>query len=60
MRILSWNVRGLGNPQTFRAVKKLIAFEDPKVIFLIEIKLEAKSLKKLRLKLKMEDCFGVD
>lgn len=39
MKILSWNCRGLGNPAAVRALKKLIRFNCPDVVFLMETKL---------------------
>jgi exonuclease III len=38
MKVLSWNCQGLGNPKTVRALKKLIAFNHPDIIFLMETK----------------------
>ena len=38
MSLLSWNCRGLGNPQTVNALKKVIRLEDPGVVFLLETK----------------------
>jgi exonuclease III len=38
MRILSWNCQGGGNPKTVRALKKLIAANNPDIIFLMETK----------------------
>ena len=36
MRILSWNCRGLGSLRADRALKRLIADENPDVAFLME------------------------
>lgn len=47
MKSLCWNVRGLGNPQTFRFLKKLIASEDPELVFLSETKLKVHQLEKV-------------
>ena len=38
MTLLSWNCRGLENPQTVNALKKVIRLEDPEVVFLLETK----------------------
>ncbi|BFG30893.1 hypothetical protein CerSpe_171670 [Prunus speciosa] len=38
MTILCWNVRGLGNPRTFRALRYLLRDKNPDVIFLSETK----------------------
>jgi hypothetical protein len=39
MKILSWNCRGLGNPKTVRALKKLLTNHTPDLVFLMETKL---------------------
>jgi exonuclease III len=39
MKLLSWNCKGLGNPRTVRALKKLIANNHPDIIFLMDTKL---------------------
>ena len=38
MSLLSWNCRGLGNPQTVNALKKVIRIEKPNFVFLMETK----------------------
>lgn len=40
MKILSWSCRGLGNPGTIRAFRKLLISERPLVVFLMETKLK--------------------
>ncbi|PNY06212.1 hypothetical protein L195_g002675 [Trifolium pratense] len=39
MKVLSWNCQGLGNPKTVRALKKLIAYNQPDILFLMETKM---------------------
>jgi exonuclease III len=39
MKILSWNCQGLGNPRTVRALKKLLAIQQPDIAFIMETKL---------------------
>ena len=39
MGTLAWNCRGLGNRRTVRALEKVVSFEDPNFIFLMETKL---------------------
>jgi exonuclease III len=39
MKILSWNCRGLGNPDAVRAYKRLLRSKCPDVVFLMETKL---------------------
>uniref|UniRef100_A0A5B7BGF4 Endonuclease/exonuclease/phosphatase domain-containing protein n=1 Tax=Davidia involucrata TaxID=16924 RepID=A0A5B7BGF4_DAVIN len=38
MKILGWNCRGLGNPQTVRALRQLVKEEAPNILFLFETK----------------------
>lgn len=39
MRLLSWNLQGLGNPWTVRSLKHLIRDACPDIIFLMETRL---------------------
>ena len=39
MNLLSWNCRGLGNLWTVNALKEVVKKEDPKIVFLMETKL---------------------
>lgn len=38
MKILAWNCRGLGNPQTCKTLKHLIRIHLPNILFLSETK----------------------
>ena len=38
MSLLSWNCRGLENPQTVNTLKKVIRINDPSLVFLMETK----------------------
>ena len=40
MNLLSWNCRGLGNPRSVNALKEVIRIEKPKIVFLMETKLD--------------------
>ena len=40
MNLLSWNYRGFGNPCIVNALKEMIRLEDPKIVFLMETKLD--------------------
>ncbi|PNY08539.1 ribonuclease H [Trifolium pratense] len=40
MKFISWNCRGIGNPKTVRAFKKLLANHKPDIFFLMETKLQ--------------------
>ena len=59
MKILSWNVRGLGNDRTFIALKKFFQLYRPQLIFLCETKLKTVRMNNVGRKLKMENCFAV-
>lgn len=39
MSNLSWNCQELGNQRTFQTLKKVLGAEDPKFVFLMEMKL---------------------
>ena len=38
MNLLNWNCQGLRNPQTVNALKKVVKKEEPKIVFLMEMK----------------------
>ena len=46
MSSLSWNCRGLGNPQTVDELVTLVGKKDPNVVFLMETKSMLKLLRK--------------
>ena len=46
MSCLSWNCRGLGNPQTVDELVTLVGKKDPNVVFLMETKSMLKLLRK--------------
>src|ERR1044072_6397447 len=48
MRILSWNCRGLGSLQADRAMRRLIADENPDVVFLMETRRTDQEMLSLR------------
>ncbi|KAA3483610.1 reverse transcriptase [Gossypium australe] len=49
MKILSWNVRGLGRPRTVNRLKNKLRAINPRILFLMETKLSAKRMEKVRL-----------
>ncbi|TXG63812.1 hypothetical protein EZV62_010806 [Acer yangbiense] len=57
---LCWNVRGLGNPCTVAALKKLVKKHSPDLIFLSETKMERNRAEKIREALGYKGGFGVD
>ena len=48
MNIMSWNCRGLGNPWTVQALKRVIKKEDPSLVFLMETKLIVEEMKNVQ------------
>ena len=47
MSYLSWNCRGLGNPQTEDELIALVSNKDPKIVFLMETKLKKTSMERI-------------
>ena len=60
MKILSWNVQGIGNPWTFNAINSHIREHKPDVIFLMETKLMNSQALALVEKLQFEKWLVVD
>ena len=60
MKIISWNVQGLGKSRTFREAQKLLQELRPQILFLSETKMMAKQMEAKRRMLKFENCFVVD
>lgn len=60
MRVLNWNVRGLGNSRTFLALQKILQQQRPQILFVSETKLTAKQMSNVSRKLKIENCLAVD
>ena len=54
MSLLSLNCRGLGNPRTVYELHNLVRREDPKVVFLMETRLEVRNIEWLRVRLAMK------
>ncbi|GMI69890.1 hypothetical protein HRI_000658300 [Hibiscus trionum] len=48
MKLLSWNVRGLGQSRTVNRLKNMLRDVNPSVIFLIETKLQSKRMEGVR------------
>ncbi|KAK3218463.1 hypothetical protein Dsin_012433 [Dipteronia sinensis] len=57
---LSWNVRGLGNPRAFAALKRLLRKHSPDFVFLSEMKLLGSKADKLKCLLGFTDGVSVD
>lgn len=59
MSCTSWNCRGLGNLRAIRALKRLVLFKDPIVIFLCETKSSREHRGKLKSQLQFQYVFMV-
>ena len=47
MSCLSWNCRGLGNPQIEEDLATLVSKKDPKMVFLMETKVEKNTMERI-------------
>ena len=59
MSCLSWNCRGLGNPQTEDELVALVGNKDPKLVFLMETKVEKVVLERIGRKIQKSNIFVV-
>ena len=59
MKVLSWNVRGLGNNRAFREVSKILQLHRPQIVFLCETKIRTEQMRVIAKKLNFESCFAV-
>ena len=59
MRILSWNVRGLGNDRTFREAQEVIHEHRPQILFFCETKMPREQMRKKSYELHFANCFAV-
>ncbi|KAG8486545.1 hypothetical protein CXB51_020029 [Gossypium anomalum] len=48
MKILSWNVRGLGNPRTVRRLRHSLKLHYPQMVFFMETKINKYQMEKVR------------
>ncbi|KAK8996479.1 hypothetical protein V6N11_081751 [Hibiscus sabdariffa] len=60
MAILAWNVRGLGNRETVRALMNSIRKSQSDIVFLSETKQKRRYLEKIKMKMKLEHSFYVE
>ncbi|KAL4278069.1 hypothetical protein GQ457_03G015870 [Hibiscus cannabinus] len=60
MSIVAWNVRGIGNVNTTRALKDVLVKFNPYIVFLSETKKKAKFLDRLKSKNKFTGSFYVE
>ena len=54
MKILSWNVRGLGNPRA--SLKYILQTHRPQIVFLCETKMRPVQMDAVSAELKFENC----
>jgi hypothetical protein len=50
MNVLSWNCRGLGNPQTVRTLHRLVRVKKPNSVFLMETNQLGRKVESVRIK----------
>ncbi|KAK9037790.1 hypothetical protein V6N11_022690 [Hibiscus sabdariffa] len=60
MAMLAWNVKGLGNKDTVRALKNLVFKYRAEIIFLSETKQKKRYIEKIRMKMKIDNAFYVE
>lgn len=60
MKLLSWNCQGLGSPLTIRALRALVAQDQPNLIFLMETKNQEHMVQSLRRRMKYPNSFLVN
>jgi hypothetical protein len=60
MNLMSWKCRGLGNPQAVRELYRLVKEKHPKLVFLIETRLQANKMTQIKCKLGSKNVFVVD
>ena len=60
MTCLSWNCRGLGNPEAVRELRSIVKLEGPTLLFVMETKIQAKRVEALKYSLGFGGCFAVD
>jgi hypothetical protein len=59
MIILSWNCRGLGNPQIVQFLRRLVKMKKPQLVFLMETRLQQNKADQVRSNLGFDNCFVV-
>ena len=60
MSCIIWNARGLGNPKAIHNLHRLIADEDPSLLFLCETKLVSGQCRNFKYTFGFEGCFVQD
>ena len=60
MSCISWNCRGLGNPEAVRELRNIVKQELPLLLFVMETKISAKRVESLQHSLGFTGCFAVN
>ena len=60
MICLSWNCRGLRNPDAVRELRNVVKQEGPALVFVMETKIRAVKVENLKFSLGFSGCFAVD
>ncbi|KAK8551735.1 hypothetical protein V6N12_040359 [Hibiscus sabdariffa] len=60
MALLAWNVRGLDNKDTIRALKNICLKHKNDIVFLSETKKKKRYLEKIRMRMKLDNAFYVE
>ncbi|KAA3486891.1 BEACH domain-containing lvsC [Gossypium australe] len=60
MKILSWNVRGLGQSRTVRRLKNKLRHIQPQILFLMETKVTSKRMESIRRRCGFTNGIDVD
>lgn len=60
MIFISYNCRGLGNPEIVRELRSIVKQEVPALLFVMETKIRAKRVENLQYQLGFGGCFAVD
>ena len=60
MSCISWNCRGLGNPEAVRELRNIVKQELPLLLFVMEMKISAKRVESLQHTLGFAGCFAIN
>ena len=59
MKIISWNVRGLGNTRTFLALREILQEHRPQILFVCETRMMPGQMTDKSKVLGFDNCFNV-
>ena len=60
MSFFSWNIWGLGNPHSVKVLSNLVWLKQPKIIFLMETKVDSNKIEHIRESLGFEGSCIID